>query len=1442
MKQFRLLLTLFALILGWTNVSGQTWTASEVGTGNFYLYNVGTGQFLTRGNGYGTQASVSANSALTLIVEEYSGAYKLRTNVNGDGKGLERLADPVIYTDQSASKNSTWTFTKVADASNGPVYTIVSAENHGGGAGSYMTANADNTIVSPADAVTDDYGHWQLLKSWITNSIPVNDTNGWTVSLPPTTFDSGNVCAEFWNKSGASIKQTLQNLPAGSYELIAVALTREGMTATLNAGSNTMSIATVSNTVVNGRGEANTWFNAGNGVNRLEFTHAGGNLEIGLTADNANGDHWLVWRSFVLIYKGLDLSELKAALQAQIDAVPALEGTTTAAAYNAAKNYADGIDIDALTTEEAISTASNELASLVNAAIALQTNYTRYNTIKTAAKTIATSLDTTTPDAAFDAATTNDAIEDAIASLRTALLAELPNIEISEGSYVDVTNALVDNPSVRQNTDYWTIEGTPNGNFSFGKVSYEECEFYNNNFKFYQTLALSAGTWEFGVTGFHRGGQGEFDTYFYAGDDKILIPGVESSTVNTMAEAKAYFDDGNGKVALKFALDGTKTIEIGIDNQDTRTDMWTIFRDFTLKYYGTAIDLTPYKEALQEAITAANVIAEELAGKVPTAAIEHFTDVINENNKEFTSVADYQAAKAAVEAAATAIQALQEPYNRYQIIKTAVAALDDDTSAFIEDVRINTTEAENIAEAAVTEEGIYEAITKLKEDAVTFLRSITVKENKKIDITNIWAINADFEEGSIDGWMNDGSTYAGIQDNKEFDNTQGNYYAERWHAAGTIDLNQTVLGIPSGNYEISAYLYTDTPDGIFYANDTQIPFSNSQNYSITIYVDETSTIKFGAKCTLTESTWICMDDFKIALVGVDHSRYNSVKEAVLAIASDLNITEAETLNANAKKAEDVEAAVKAIRETLLAELPNIEIAEGAAIDLTNAIIDNPTVSENVDYWNAENVVKAVEWGTGPTTNFGETEFYQCTFDFNQLVKGLPMGTYEFGVTGFHRAGNHATYFYAGEDKVLIPGVESSVVNSMAEAKTYFDNGNGMVALKFALEGESNDIKIGIVNNDTQTDRWTIFRDFTLKYFGSQIDLSIYENAWNEAVAAAEAAIAASPNVTGVELAAVNAAKDDVPEANKASYLEKTEALTNATQALIAAAPAYNTFVEYKSFVNALTLPYADQAKKPSTESIENPTSAEDATTKSQAILVSLRPYFESNALAEGVEGSVNMTDKIGQAYAPASAADITAWTITDNSEEYDPTIRSNEPFTEADGSNGGPYYDGGDLWNTTYIANYKQEITLPAGKYMLTITARASQGTKKFELYAGENTLELTKIGAGVGTGIFDRGWNDESVEFTVDTEKAVEIGVNIEQDNPYNWYSFSRFRLVQLEGGATKKGDVNGDTKVDIADITALVNALQKSETPEAGKIDSDDDVDADDVKALVELILHNQ
>lgn len=54
-------------------------------------------------------------------------------------------------------------------------------------------------------------------------------------------------------------------------------------------------------------------------------------------------------------------------------------------------------------------------------------------------------------------------------------------------------------------------------------------------------------------------------------------------------------------------------------------------------------------------------------------------------------------------------------------------------------------------------------------------------------------------------------------------------------------------------------------------------------------------------------------------------------------------------------------------------------------------------------------------------------------------------------------------------------------------------------------------------------------------------------------------------------------------------------------------------------------------------------------------------------------------------------------------------------------------------------------------------------------------------------------------------------------------------------------KGDVNDDKKVDVADVTALVNALKKGEEPEPGNIDGENGVNAEDVRALVEMILSN-
>lgn len=200
------------------------------------------------------------------------------------------------------------------------------------------------------------------ITSWITNPTPTSNGDGWTFSTTSgRTFDSGNNNAEFWNQGAASLSQTI-NLPAGYYRLTAVALTRTGMSAPLavtgaTSGSlNSMNISTVGSGTVNGRGGANTWFNAGYGVNELDFyVPTKQDVTISLTTDNTTNDHWMVWRSFQLTAVGseegnllnleqyLDNAALTRANAAKNDAtythVTGTERTNLENAISALENY-----------------------------------------------------------------------------------------------------------------------------------------------------------------------------------------------------------------------------------------------------------------------------------------------------------------------------------------------------------------------------------------------------------------------------------------------------------------------------------------------------------------------------------------------------------------------------------------------------------------------------------------------------------------------------------------------------------------------------------------------------------------------------------------------------------------------------------------------------------------------------------------------------------------------------------------------------------------------------------------------------------------------------------------------------------------------------------------------------------------------------------------------
>ena len=72
-------------------------------------------------------------------------------------------------------------------------------------------------------------------------------------------------------------------------------------------------------------------------------------------------------------------------------------------------------------------------------------------------------------------------------------------------------------------------------------------------------------------------------------------------------------------------------------------------------------------------------------------------------------------------------------------------------------------------------------------------------------------------------------------------------------------------------------------------------------------------------------------------------------------------------------------------------------------------------------------------------------------------------------------------------------------------------------------------------------------------------------------------------------------------------------------------------------------------------------------------------------------------------------------------------------------------------------------------------------------------------------------------------------------------WISTAPVEVV-LSGDEFIKGDVNSDDKVDVSDVTALVNViLSLSDSPEeVCDINADGNVDVTDVTALVNIVLN--
>ena len=441
--------------------------------------------------------------------------------------------------------------------------------------------------------------------------------------------------------------------------------------------------------------------------------------------------------------------------------------------------------------------------------------------------------------------------------------------------------------------------------------------------------------------------------------------------------------------------------------------------------------------------------------------------------------------------------------------------------------------------------------------------------------------------------------------------------------------------------------------------------------------------------------------------------------------------------------------------------------------------------------NAGNTGKAL----GFTVGWGGTNSYQSAAE---VV--LPAGYYTLKAHAYN--GGTATQFasklgFATADKAYTSTKNSFALNEWVED-----------VVEFTLESETaGHFTIGgvAVSGGSGANGKVFFDNITLE---RQDLFTAASNNLAKEIAAAKEIANAGLAPTADLLAAIATAE---AATTKTDYKE----ILAAIEPLKAAVATYNdvnahfvAFADAKAKYATIDTKYASDEKIAAVNAIaeKTPATADEADALKADYIKAVRSLVESNALAEGVEGATNYTESIKNPNAEA----LEGWT-TALGEINKGAIKvlNNEPFTDAEGNSTHSYFDGGSWNDNAWDVTFSQDVTLPKGKYLLTATSRASADLTSFALFAGEARAEMKHVGASGE--LFDRGWNDNSVEFEVAEDDAtVNLGVQGVTDKQHQWMSFTRFRLVKVGEVAPAYTEVNS-----IAELRAIKVESKWDEVP---------------------------
>lgn len=641
------------------------------------------------------------------------------------------------------------------------------------------------------------------------------------------------------------------------------------------------------------------------------------------------------------------------------------------------------------------------------------------------------------------------------------------------------------------------------------------------------------------------------------------------------------------------------------------------------------------------------------------------------------------------------------------------------------------------------------------------------------------------------------------------DNNPGIFEPSDWEATAWDGYDkQTIKDLPNGLYKLQAI--TQNAVGVrawLTANDdssTDLPAIGdtggtvaSPDYSVveagkgfkgwnygsvtTLVTDGTLNIAFNAKAT-AQHLWANVDHFTLTYY-----------EGTEVIASQMALTEAiakarQIVNSGqyahtTSLEEAIAEAGKYTESTNSEEITAAVASLDKAIlntQVSNATIENPYAMAikngdmaTADGWTSEggtfnhvtnnenpgaNVTRPYRetWVGAPGTQTTARKFYQTV--------ACPRGAYEL------KAAVTATYQVYATNISESNGVYLYIKDGDKITRTPCKTGNNAQYFSVIVNHESDgDLEIGIENEAQTRVNWIAFDNFSLTCYGEGNYDALAKK--NYGTALADAKLLDNAAVTGLEKTNVETAMAATP-ATAEEYVSATSDLKIATINYKENEVVYNTLQSIKELATGKDFPYASAEKKGAIDGLVAQSAAEANTMAAQAT-AAVRALYESNALAEGVEGAENRTANVPN-------ADFTnyneGWTSSQTGGNLGTLI--GETWTNADGSNGGYYYDyyNGSA-NNQHATRTLNGLT--PGRYIVSLKIRALQG---FNIVFTANGEQTDVDEAGNTGNVFNRGWNDYTIECMVDQTGRLDIEVaNVVSGNMAGWFGFGNLRLVRL-------------------------------------------------------------